>query len=140
MTGARAARFVSFVKIAARPFKRCYIDALGQQSYWLGRSRQCSYDRTGEAAAPHRNFRGTADRQLYRFLAIAVLLDVKDIPQVGPLQWGRIKRSSGTGVLMPDTMLFAWMGDDVEAILLVLAVMIAFVAIVVVLDQKQRGL
>src|SRR5215510_4089905 len=25
---------------------------------------------------------------LYRFLAIAVLLDVKDIPQVGPLQWG----------------------------------------------------
>jgi hypothetical protein len=27
---------------------------------------------------------------LYRFLAIAVLLDVKDIPQVGPLQWGRI--------------------------------------------------
>ena len=38
---------------------------------------------------------------------------------------------------MPDTMLFAWMGDDVEAILLVFAVMIAFV---VVLDQKQRGL
>jgi hypothetical protein len=27
---------------------------------------------------------------LYRFLAIAVLLDVKDIPQVGPLQWGQI--------------------------------------------------
>jgi len=27
---------------------------------------------------------------LYRFLAIAVLLDVKDIPQVGSLQWGRI--------------------------------------------------
>jgi hypothetical protein len=27
---------------------------------------------------------------LYRFLAIAVLLDVKDIPRVGPLQWGRI--------------------------------------------------
>jgi hypothetical protein len=49
--------------------------------------------------------------------------------------------SSGTGVvLMPDTMLFAWMGDDVEAILLVFAVMIAFVAIVVVLDLKQRGL
>jgi hypothetical protein len=40
---------------------------------------------------------------------------------------------------MPDTMLFAWMGDDVEAILLAL-VMIAFVAIVVVLDLKQRGL
>jgi hypothetical protein len=29
---------------------------------------------------------------LYRFLAIAVLLNVKDIPQVGPLQWGWIKR------------------------------------------------
>jgi hypothetical protein len=27
---------------------------------------------------------------LYRFLAITVLLDVKDISQVGPLQWGRI--------------------------------------------------
>ena len=40
---------------------------------------------------------------------------------------------------MPDTMLFAWMGDDVETILLVLAVMVAFVAIVVVLDLKQRG-
>jgi putative ABC transport system substrate-binding protein len=30
---------------------------------------------------------------LYRFLAITVLLDVKDIPQVGPLQWGRINSS-----------------------------------------------
>jgi hypothetical protein len=40
---------------------------------------------------------------------------------------------------MPDTMLFAWMGGDVEAILLAFAVMIAFVAIVV-LDLKQRGL
>jgi len=27
---------------------------------------------------------------LYRFLAITVLLDAKDIPQVGPLQWGWI--------------------------------------------------
>src|SRR5438128_4629935 len=27
---------------------------------------------------------------LHRFLAITVLLDVKDIPQVGPLQWRRI--------------------------------------------------
>jgi hypothetical protein len=32
------------------------------------------------------------------------------------------------------------MGDDVEAILLVFAVMIVFVAFVVVLDLKQRGL
>src|SRR5262249_34493701 len=31
----------------------------------------------------------TISSGLYRFLAIAVLLDVKDIPQVGPLQWGR---------------------------------------------------
>src|SRR5262249_36188769 len=34
-----------------------------------------------------RNF-ATISSGLYRFLAIAVLLDVKDIPQVGPLQWG----------------------------------------------------
>jgi hypothetical protein len=33
----------------------------------------------------------TISSGLYRFLAITVLLDVKDIPQVGPLQWGRIK-------------------------------------------------
>src|SRR5215813_7439762 len=32
----------------------------------------------------------TISSGLYRFLAITVLLDVKDIPQVGPLQWGRI--------------------------------------------------
>ena len=37
-------------------------------------------------------------------------------------------------------MLFAWLGDDVEAILFAFAVMVAFVAIVVVLDLKQRGL
>src|SRR5262245_35685643 len=35
----------------------------------------------------------TISSGLYRFLAIAVLLDVKDIPQVGPLQWGWIRRS-----------------------------------------------
>src|SRR5215470_6356430 len=32
----------------------------------------------------------TISSGLYRFLAIAVLLDVKHIPQVGPLQWGWI--------------------------------------------------
>jgi len=37
-------------------------------------------------------------------------------------------------------MLFAWMGDDVKTILLVFAVMVAFVAIIVVLDLKLRGL
>src|SRR5262249_23557929 len=39
-----------------------------------------------------RNF-ATISSGLYRFLASAVLLDVKDIPQVGPLQWGRINGS-----------------------------------------------
>src|SRR5215813_14906515 len=34
----------------------------------------------------------TISSGLYRFLAITVLLDVKDIPQVGPLQWGCITR------------------------------------------------
>jgi hypothetical protein len=33
----------------------------------------------------------TISSGLYRFLAITVLLDVKDIPQVGPLQWGWIR-------------------------------------------------
>src|SRR6516225_1454506 len=36
----------------------------------------------------------TISSGLYRFLAIAVLLDVKDIPQVGPLQWGWIIQGS----------------------------------------------
>jgi hypothetical protein len=36
-----------------------------------------------------RNF-ATISSGFYRFLAITVLLDVNDIPQVGPLQWGRI--------------------------------------------------
>src|SRR5262245_6142145 len=35
----------------------------------------------------------TISSGLYRFLAIAVLLDAKDIPQVGPLQWGWINFS-----------------------------------------------
>src|SRR5262252_5370357 len=38
----------------------------------------------------------TISSGLYRFLAIAVLLDVKDIPQVGPLQWGWIKTRTST--------------------------------------------
>src|SRR5262249_61387313 len=33
----------------------------------------------------------TISSGLYRFLAIAVILDVKDIPQVGPLQWAWIR-------------------------------------------------
>src|SRR5262245_14345456 len=40
-----------------------------------------------------RNF-ATISSGLYRFLAIAVLLDVKDIPQVGPLQRGRTSREN----------------------------------------------
>src|SRR5438105_7178056 len=35
----------------------------------------------------------TISSGLYRFLAITVLLDVKDIPQVGPLQWGWITKA-----------------------------------------------
>src|SRR5215831_16196553 len=54
----------------------------------------------------------TISSGLYRFLAIAVLLDVKDIPQVGPLQWGWISRMatttrpSGPGIQETET------GDD----------------------------
>src|SRR5262245_9254022 len=36
----------------------------------------------------------TISSGLYRFLAITVLLDVKDIPQVGPLQWGGSPRQN----------------------------------------------
>src|SRR5262245_57837000 len=43
-----------------------------------------------------RNF-ATISSGLYRFLAIAVLLDVKDIPQVGPLQWGWISSDCTAG-------------------------------------------
>jgi alpha-amylase/alpha-mannosidase (GH57 family) len=41
---------------------------------------------------------------LYRFLAIAVLLDVKDIPQVGPLQWGWISTSSMISAVIMKSM------------------------------------
>src|SRR5262245_6830902 len=43
----------------------------------------------------------TISSGLYRFLGIAVLLDVKDIPQVGPLQWGwiRLRDAVGAGQL-----------------------------------------
>src|SRR6516165_9894619 len=40
----------------------------------------------------------TISSGLYRFLAIAVLLDVKDIPQVGPLQWGWISYALPAGL------------------------------------------
>ena len=42
----------------------------------------------------------TISSGLYRILAIAVLLDVKDIPQVGPLQWGRITRCGAVAALI----------------------------------------
>src|SRR5437764_3100784 len=42
----------------------------------------------------------TISSGLYRFLAITVLLDVKDIPQVGPLQWGWIIRFLAIRVLL----------------------------------------
>src|SRR5215472_16505970 len=46
----------------------------------------------------------TISSGLYRFLAIAVLLDVKDIPQVGPLQWGWIMAFTAY-ILLGDTLL-----------------------------------
>ena len=49
-------------------------------------------------------------------------------------------RGHDTATMKVDTMPFAWMGDDVEAILLVFAVTVAFVAFVVVLDLKLHGL
>jgi hypothetical protein len=42
-----------------------------------------------EESRQGRNF-ATISSGLYRFLAITVLLDVKDILQVGPLEWERI--------------------------------------------------
>ena len=50
--------------------------------------------RSARASTTCRSF-ATISSGLYRFLAIAVLLNVKDIPQVGPLQWGRIRSSRG---------------------------------------------
>ena len=51
------------------------------------------------SAAGHAANAGTnTSSGLYRFLAIAVLLDVKDIPQVGPLQWGWI--NDGTSLCL----------------------------------------
>src|SRR5262245_60275900 len=49
----------------------------------------------------------TISSGLYRFLAIAVLLDVKDIPQVGPLQWGWISGECVCGLAAD--------GSDVKA-------------------------
>src|SRR5215472_8970713 len=50
----------------------------------------------------------TISSGLYRFLAIAVLLDVKDIPQVGPLQWGWI---TGVPGLILRAVVFSLGGD-----------------------------
>src|ERR1700750_3302683 len=41
----------------------------------------------------------TISSGLYRFLAISVLLDVRDIPQVGPLQWGWISQGGRSQLL-----------------------------------------
>src|SRR5438046_1117578 len=52
-----------------------------------------------------RNF-ATISSGLYRFLAITVLLDVKDIPQVGPLQWGWISSDLDRTVIIPAVCVF----------------------------------
>jgi hypothetical protein len=46
--------------------------------------------RRRDDAKRERSSFATISSGLYRILAITVLLDVKDISQVGPLQWGRI--------------------------------------------------
>src|SRR5262249_4977904 len=53
---------------------------------------RCIADLLGLRLIPKQGRRSfaTISSGLYRFLAIAVLLHVKDIPQVGPLQWGWI--------------------------------------------------
>jgi hypothetical protein len=70
----------------------------------------------------------TISSGLYHFLAIAVLLDVRDIPQVGPLQWGgsrppwsgahhgqgRLSRSSTLGL---NSTLFARFPEIIAALL-----------------------
>src|SRR6266404_7902077 len=51
----------------------------------------------------------TISSGLYCFLAITVLLDVKDIPQVGPLQWGLItvtRARAGALIVLPDPVLY----------------------------------
>jgi len=45
--------------------------------------------------------RVSSDLQAYSFLAITVLLDVKDIPQVGPLQWGGSLKFDGQVIKAP---------------------------------------
>src|SRR5262245_60001128 len=59
----------------------------------------------------------TISSGLYRFLAITVLLDVKDITQVGPLQWGWIR----PGHTLSDgpcwlACLECWRNDDQQAL------------------------
>src|SRR5262249_951920 len=53
-----------------------------------------------------RNF-ATISSGLYRFLAIAGLLDDKDIPQVGPLQRGRIRMTMSISVAPYSIAFFA---------------------------------
>src|SRR5215510_2965835 len=57
----------------------------------------------------------TISSGLYRFLAIAVLLDVKDIPQVGPLQWGWITSTTSLTIrspMQPSSARSAWNGSS----------------------------
>src|SRR5262249_19534398 len=59
----------------------------------------------------------TISSDLYRFLAITVLLDVKDIPQVGPLQWGRIKNARRTlGFRSCDSSVFDALNFDIYTV------------------------
>src|SRR5262249_39991864 len=54
----------------------------------------------------------TISSGLYRFLPIPGLLDVKDLPQVGPLQWGRISAlADQAAIAIENVRLF----DEVQA-------------------------
>src|SRR5262245_56024590 len=74
----------------------------------------------------------TISSGLYRFLAITVLLDVKDIPQVGPLRWGLIMMSYGPN--FPD--LFRRAADYVDKISHV-QLLCASVAVTTTLLERQ---
>ena len=67
--------------------------------------RQVDFARRSEHPPTHRTSTwrsfATISSGLYRFLAITVLLDVKDIPQVGPLQWGWISPFNQFNILAP---------------------------------------
>jgi hypothetical protein len=74
---------------------------------------------------------------LYRFLAIIVLLDVKDIPQVGPLQWGRIT-STFAGVVSDTTGHKLLVPSYVYWLIAIGALLFTAIRIQMELDEQKR--